>query len=283
MSIVDVKTIVENKKNSLKRKILELRDRGIIPKLAVVMANDNPASKVYVGRKRKMCQEMGIEEVEYIFDERVTMEQLLDTIAKLNEDKEVDGILVQLPLFKHLDEQKVLDSIIPEKDVDGFSSMNVGRLYKNSKDTIVSCTPKGILTILKEIEPNLSGKNAVIVGRSQIVGKPMASLLLNQDMTVSICHSKTKNLIEYTRLADVLVVATGVPRLITDNMVKEGSIVIDVGLTKVQDKLVGDVDTESVAKVAKAVTPVPGGVGITTVYSLIENVVEIAENRKGKR
>ena len=125
MSIVDVKTIVENKKNSLKRKILELRDRGIIPKLAVVMANDNPASKVYVGRKRKMCQEMGIEEVEYIFDERVTMEQLLDTIAKLNEDKEVDGILVQLPLFKHLDEQKVLDSIIPEKDVDGFSSMNV--------------------------------------------------------------------------------------------------------------------------------------------------------------
>lgn len=283
MSIVDVKTIVENKKNGLKRKILELRDRGIIPKLAVVMANDNPASKVYVGRKRKMCQEMGIEEVEYIFDERVTMEQLLDTIAKLNEDKEVDGILVQLPLFKHLDEQKVLDSIIPEKDVDGFSSMNVGRLYKNSKDTIVPCTPKGILTILKEIEPNLSGKNAVIVGRSQIVGKPMASLLLNQDMTVSICHSKTKNLIEYTRLADVLVVATGVPRLITDNMVKEGSIVIDVGLTKVQDKLVGDVDTESVAKVAKAVTPVPGGVGITTVYSLIENVVEIAENRKGKR
>lgn len=283
MSIVDVKTIVENKKNSLKRKILELRDRGIIPKLAVVMANDNPASKVYVGRKRKMCQEMGIEEVEYIFDERVTMEQLLDTIAKLNEDKEVDGILVQLPLFKHLDEQKVLDSIIPEKDVDGFSSMNVGRLYKNSKDTIVPCTPKGILTILKEVEPNLSGKNAVIVGRSQIVGKPMASLLLNQDMTVSICHSKTKNLIEYTRLADVLVVATGVPRLITDNMVKEGSIVIDVGLTKVQDKLVGDVDTESVAKVAKAVTPVPGGVGITTVYSLIENVVEIAENRKGKR
>ena len=283
MSIVDVKTIVENKKNSLKRKILELRDRGIIPKLAVVMANDNPASKVYVGRKRKMCQEMGIEEVEYIFDERVTMEQLLDTIAKLNEDKEVDVILVQLPLFKHLDEQKVLDSIIPEKDVDGFSSMNVGRLYKNSKDTIVPCTPKGILTILKEVEPNLSGKNAVIVGRSQIVGKPMASLLLNQDMTVSICHSKTKNLIEYTRLADVLVVATGVPRLITDNMVKEGSIVIDVGLTKVQDKLVGDVDTESVAKVAKAVTPVPGGVGITTVYSLIENVVEIAENRKGKR
>lgn len=283
MSIVDVKTIVENKKNGLKRKILELRDKGIIPKLAVVMANDNPASKVYVGRKRKMCHEMGIEEVEYIFDERVTMEQLLDTIAKLNEDKEVDGILVQLPLFKHLDEQKVLDSIIPEKDVDGFSSMNVGRLYKNSKDTIVPCTPKGILTILKEIEPNLSGKNAVIVGRSQIVGKPMASLLLNQDMTVSICHSKTKNLIEYTRLADVLVVATGVPRLITDNMVKEGSIVIDVGLTKVQDKLVGDVDTESVAKVAKAVTPVPGGVGITTVYSLIENVVEIAENRKGKR
>ena len=283
MSIVDVKAIVESKKSSLKRNILELRDEGVIPKLAVVMANDNPASKVYVGRKRKMCQEMGIEEVEYIFDERVTMEQLLDTISKLNEDNEVDGILVQLPLFKHLGEQKVLDSIVPEKDVDGFSSMNVGRLYKGAKDTIVPCTPKGILTILKEIEPSLSGKNAVVIGRSQIVGKPMASLLLNEDMTVSICHSKTKNLIEYTRLADVLVVATGVPRLITDNMIKPGSIVIDVGLTKVQDKLVGDVDTEAVSKVAKAVTPVPGGVGITTVYSLIENVVEIAKSRKRRK
>ena len=283
MSIVDVKAIVESKKSSLKRNILELRDEGVIPKLAVVMANDNPASKVYVGRKRKMCQEMGIEEVEYIFDERVTMEQLLDTISKLNEDNEVDGILVQLPLFKHLDEQKVLDSIVPEKDVDGFSSMNVGRLYKGAKDTIVPCTPKGILTILKEIEPSLSGKNAVVIGRSQIVGKPMASLLLNEDMTVSICHSKTKNLIEYTRLADVLVVATGVPRLITDNMIKPGAIVIDVGLTKVQDKLVGDVDTEAVSKVAKAVTPVPGGVGITTVYSLIENVVEIAKSRKRRK
>lgn len=283
MSIVDVKTIVENKKNNLKRKVLELRDEGIIPKLAVVMANDNPASKVYVGRKRKMCQEMGIEEVEYIFDERVTMEQVLDTISKLNEDKEVDGILVQLPLFKHLDEQRVLDSITTEKDVDGFSSMNVGRLYKGANDTIVPCTPKGILTILKEIEPELAGKSAVVIGRSQIVGKPMASLLLNQDMTVSICHSKTKNLVEYTRLADVLVVATGVPRLITDNMVKPGAIVIDVGLTKVQEKLVGDVDTQAVAKVAKAVTPVPGGVGITTVYSLIENVVQIAEKRKSRK
>lgn len=280
MSIVNVKEIVENKKNKLKREILDLRDKGIIPKLAVILANDNDASRIYVSRKRKLCSELGVEETEYIFDEKVTTEDMLKAIDKLNKNSEVDGILVQLPLFKHLDETKILDSILPEKDVDGFSAINVGRLYQGKKE-VVPCTPKGVLTILKELEPNLKGKNAVVVGRSQIVGKPMAALLLNEDMTVTICHSGTTNLPEHTRQADVLVVATGIPHLIKEDMVKEGAIVIDVGMTRVKDRLVGDVDTENVDKKAKFVTPVPGGVGLTTVYSLVENVVELAK-RKNK-
>ena len=279
MSIVNVKEIVEKKKSNLKREVLELRDEGIIPKLAVILANDNDASRIYVGRKRKMCQELGIDEVEYIFDEKVTTEEIIKTIERLNKDNEIDGILVQLPLFKHIDEQKVLDSVSPKKDVDGFSSVNVGRLYKGEKD-IVPCTPKGILTILKELGTNIQGKNAVVVGRSQIVGRPMAALLLAEGATVTICHSKTTDLPLHTRMADILVVATGVPHLIKQDMVKEGAVVIDVGMTRVNEKLVGDVDTESVASVASCVTPVPGGVGLTTVYSLMENVVSLSKKRK---
>lgn len=280
MSIVNVKEIVEKKKSNLKREVLELRDRGIIPKLAVILANDNDASRIYVGRKRKMCHELGIDEVEYIFDEKITTEEVIKTIERLNEDNEVDGILVQLPLFKHLDEQKILDSVSPKKDVDGFNSINVGRLYKGQKD-IVPCTPKGIFTILKELDTNIQGKNAVVVGRSQIVGRPMAALLLAEGATVTICHSKTTDLPLHTRQSDILIVATGVPHLIKKDMVKEGAIVIDVGMTRVGEKLVGDVDTESVAEVAKYITPVPGGVGLTTVYSLMENVVNLSKKRKG--
>jgi len=282
MSIVDVKEIVEKKRNSLKREILDLRDRGIIPKLAVILANDVEASRIYVSRKRKLCQELGIEEVEYLFASKCKTEDILDTIDKLNHNNEIDGILVQLPLFKHLDESKIIDSILPEKDVDGFSAVNVGRLYQG-KPTVVPCTPMGILTILKELDKDLKGKNAVVVGRSQIVGKPMASLLLNEDMTVTICHSRTTNLPEHTRNADVLVVATGVPHLIKADMVKEDAIVIDVGMNRLKDKLVGDVDTENVSSKAKYVTPVPGGVGLTTVLSLAQNVVELSKRRLNNR
>lgn len=278
MSIVDVKEIVEKKRVALKREILDLRDKGIIPKLAVILANDVEASRIYVGRKRKLCQELGIDEVEYLFDEKSKTEDILEVIEKLNNNNEVDGILVQLPLFKHLDESKIIDSILPQKDVDGFSAVNVGRLYAG-KPSVVPCTPKGILTILKELDKDLKGKNAVVVGRSQIVGKPMASLLLNEDMTVTICHAKTTNLPEHTRNADVLVVATGVPHLINETMVKEGAIVVDVGMNRLKGKLVGDVDTESVANKAQYVTPVPGGVGLTTVLSLAQNVVELSKRR----
>ena len=278
MSIVNVKEIVEKKKVALKREILDLRDKGIIPKLAVILANDVEASRIYVSRKRKLCEELGIEDVEYFFDNKAKTEDILELIDKLNHNDEVDGILVQLPLFKHLDEAKIIDSILPEKDVDGFSAVNVGRLYEG-KPSVIPCTPKGILTILKELEPDLAGKNAVVVGRSQIVGKPMAALLLNENMTVTICHSKTTNLPEHTRNADVIVVATGVPHLINETMIKEDAIVIDVGMNRLKDKLVGDVDTVSVETKAKYVTPVPGGVGLTTVFSLAQNVVELSKRR----
>lgn len=276
MSIVDVKGIVEKKKQGLKRQIVELRDKGIVPKLAVILANDDPASRIYVGRKRKLCVELGIDETEYLFDEKVTEKELLEVIDRLNKNDEIHGILIQLPLYKHIDEQKILDSVNPKKDVDGFSAVNMGRLYQGTGD-IIPCTPKGILTILKELEPNLAGKNAVVVGKSLIVGKPMAALLLNEGCTVTVCHSRTTNLVEHTKSADILIVATGVPHLIKENMVKENTIVIDVGLTKVKDKLVGDVDTEKVKDKVKYITPVPGGVGVTTVYSLAENVVDLAK------
>lgn len=276
MSIVDVKGIVEKKKQGLKRQILELRDKGVVPKLAVILANDDPASRIYVGRKRKLCTELGIDETEYLFDEKVTEQELLEVIDRLNKNDEIHGILIQLPLYKHIDEQKILDSVLPSKDVDGFSAINIGRLYQGTGD-IIPCTPKGILTILKELEPKLAGKNAVVIGKSLIVGKPMAAILLNEGCTVTVCHSRTTNLVEHTKAADILIVATGVPHLIKENMVREDAIVIDVGLTKVKEKLVGDVDTEKVKDKVKYITPVPGGVGVTTVYSLAENVVNLAK------
>lgn len=276
MSVVNVKEIVEKKKNILKKQILELRDKGIIPKLAVILANDDEASRIYVNNKRNLCQELGIDQTEYLFDESITNEQMIEVIERLNNNNEIHGILVQVPLYKHLDEVLILNSISEEKDVDGFTVINMGKLYQGT-GTILPCTPKGILTILKELDTNLEGKNAVVVGRSLIVGKPISAILLKEGCTVTICHSKTNNLIEHTRAADILVVATGIPHLIKENMVKEGAIVIDVGLTKVKNKLIGDVDTENVAKRVKYITPVPGGVGVTTVYSLAENVVELAK------
>lgn len=276
MSIVDVGKIIESKKQTLKENLNKLKNKGIVPHLAVILASDDEASKIYVGRKRKMCEELGIKETEYIFDSKVKTEELLEVIDRLNKNDLVHAILIQLPLFKHIDEQKLLNSVKDTKDVDGFSAVNTGRLYQGN-EFIVPCTPKGIITILKELESDLVGKEAVVVGRSLIVGKPMAMLLLNESMTVTICHSKTKDIIAHTKNADVLVVATGIPHLIKKNMVKEGAIVIDVGLTRVGGKLMGDVDTEEVNKVAKYVTPSPGGVGLTTVYSLAENVVELTK------
>lgn len=279
--IVNVKEIVEKKKQNLKIKIAQLRDIGIIPCLAFVLANNEEASKLYISKKRDFCKEMGIEEIEYVLDANVKTQELIELVDRLNKNENIDGILIQLPLFKHIDEKKILDSVIPEKDVDGFSVINVGRLFEGRPE-IIPCTPKGILSILKELDNNLIGKNAVVIGRSQIVGRPMAALLLNESMTVTVCHSKTKDLKIYTENADIIISATGMPHIIKEDMVKEGAVVIDVGMSRLNNKLVGDVDTLNVDKKAKYVTPVPGGVGLTTVYSLIENVVEIAERRRKK-
>lgn len=277
--VIDVKKIVENKKIELKKRVKNLKNEGIIPKLAVILANDLDASKIYVGKKREMCSELGVDEVEYMLDENTTTDEVINIIDRLNNDDSVHGILVQLPVFKHLDERKILERIDPAKDVDGFHPMNLGSLVMGN-NRIVACTPKGIMMILKETGVDLTGKTAVIVGRSVIVGKPISQLLLNANATVITCHSKTVDLKKYTKMADILIVAAGVPHLVTEDMVKKGSIVIDVGINRIDGKIVGDIDTENVKKVAKYITPVPGGVGITTVVSLLENLIEMAENNK---
>lgn len=271
---INVKDIVKRKKDELKLKVDFLKENGIQPKLAVVLASEDEASKIYVGRKRKMCEELGIEQEEYILDESVTTEEVVNIINKLNNDKSVNGILVQLPLFRHLDMDEVLDSISDKKDVDGFHPLTLGKLFIGEKETFVSCTPKGIMTILDDIGVECEGKHAVIVGRSRIVGKPISQLLLKRGATVTVCHSKTKDISIYTKQADILVAAVGKPHIITKDMVKEGAIVIDVGINRIDGKILGDVDTENVLEVCDKITPVPGGVGLTTVLSLLENVVQ---------
>lgn len=273
--LIDVKSIVENKKLILKKKVNGLKRNGIVPKLAVILANDLDASKIYVRKKREMCSELGVEEIEYMLDKDTTTEKVLEIINRLNEDNSVHGILVQLPVFKHLDERKILESISPKKDIDGFHPLNIGKLLMG-KPEIVACTPRGIMSIIESTGVDLTSKTAVVVGRSIIVGKPVSALLLNKNATVITCHSKTKNLKKYTKMADVLVVAAGVPHLITSDMVKKNAIVIDVGINRIDGKIIGDVDTENVLNVAKYLTPVPGGVGITTVISLLENLIDIA-------
>ncbi|MEG0872772.1 MAG: tetrahydrofolate dehydrogenase/cyclohydrolase catalytic domain-containing protein [Clostridia bacterium] len=277
-TIIDVRKIVEDKKEVLKIEIARLGKKGIVPKLGVILANELDASRIYVENKRKLCDELGVIQVEYEFDISVTTEKIIDTVKMLNNDESIDGILVQLPLFKHLDETKILESIDSRKDVDGFSPLNLGKLFSLSQG-IVACTPRGIMSIIDSTGQTYVGKEAVVIGRSIIVGKPVAQLLLARGATVTTCHSKTKDLKSHTKRADILVVAVGKPYLVTADMVKEGAIVIDVGINRVNGKVIGDVDTNKVSKVASYITPVPGGVGITTVVSLIENLVDIAKKR----
>lgn len=275
-TLIDVKKIVEEKKFNLKKQVIDLKRRGIMPKLAVILANDLDSSKIYVRKKREMCSELGIEEVEYMLDSDTTTDKMLEIVERLNNDDSVHGILVQLPVFKHLDERRILEAISPKKDIDGFHPINIGKLVMGSPN-IVACTPRGIMSIIDSTGVDLTSKTAVVVGRSIIVGKPISALLLNRDATVITCHSRTKNLKKYTKMADVLVVAAGDPHLITKDMVKNGALVVDVGINRIDGKVVGDVDTENVLDVAKFATPVPGGVGITTVISLLENLVDMIE------
>ena len=245
--------------------------------LAVIIVGDDAASQVYVRNKEKACQQLGIQSYRYSFPSAITEEELKKTIADLNADKRINGILVQLPLPKHLNERRILECIATEKDVDGFSANQIGKLLLG-EDCLVSCTPQGIMKLLSEYGISVAGKHAVVVGRSNIVGKPISLLLLQANATVSVCHSKTADLAAITKQADILVVAIGKAKFITADMVKEGAVVIDVGINRVDGKLYGDVDFENVAPKCSYITPVPGGVGPMTVTCLMCNTVKAAKN-----
>lgn len=272
--VIDGKLISKQIKDELKEKVAKLKSEGKEACLAVIQVGCDPASTVYVGNKKKACEYIGIKSVAYELPEETTESELLEIIEKLNGDDSVHGILVQLPVPKHINEEHIINSISPLKDVDGFHPASVGALSIGKKG-FVSCTPAGIIQLLKRSGIEIEGKECVVVGRSNIVGKPMAMLLLRENGTVTVCHSKTANLKEVCRRADILVVAVGKPKMIDASYVKEGATVIDVGIHRNENgKLCGDVDFESVETVAGAITPVPGGVGPMTIAMLMNNCVE---------
>ncbi|MCM1263796.1 MAG: bifunctional methylenetetrahydrofolate dehydrogenase/methenyltetrahydrofolate cyclohydrolase FolD [Butyrivibrio sp.] len=274
--IIDGKAISAQIKEELKEKVAELKSKGISICLAVIQVGDDAASSVYVGNKKKACAYIGIESLAYELPESTGQEELLKLISDLNKRDDVNGILVQLPLPKHIDEDEVIRAIDPKKDVDGFHPQNVGALCIGQKG-FVSCTPAGIIQLLKRSGIEIEGKECVIIGRSNIVGKPMALLLLRKNGTVTVTHSRTRNLKEITKKADILIAALGKPKFITKDYVKEGAIVIDVGIHRNENnKLCGDVDYDDVAPVCSAITPVPGGVGPMTIAMLMYNCVESA-------
>lgn len=279
MELIDGKNLAKIIRSNLKNEVEELKKIGINPKLAVIMVGEDKASKIYVKNKSKACEEIGIEYKEYLLSEQTTRDELLNLIHELNADKNIDGILLQSPLPKHLDINEAFKEIAVEKDVDGFNPINVGKLSLN-QDCFVSCTPYGIIKMLEAYNITIEGANAVIVGRSNIVGKPLLQCLLNKNATVTICHSKTKNIEEITKNADILIAALGKPKYIKANMVKQGAVVIDVGINRMEDgKIVGDVDFEDVESKASYITPVPGGVGPMTIAMLMSNVVKSAKSR----
>lgn len=289
--IISGKAVAEEIQKELKVEIDALLKKKIVPGLAVVLVGEDPASEVYVRNKRRTCEALGINSYAHDLPAKVTERKLLNLIAKLNADPKVHGILVQMPLPKHIDEQRVLNAIDPAKDVDGFHPVNVGKLL-NGEDCYLPCTPAGCQQLLLRSGCDPAGKHAVIVGRSNIVGKPLAALLMQKgrggDATVTVCHSRTKKLASITQQADILIAAIGIPEFIKARMVKEGAVVIDVGVNRVEDKtrksgyrLTGDVDFKGVSKKARAITPVPGGVGPMTITMLMKNTVEAAK-RAGK-
>lgn len=274
--LIDGKVISKQIKDELKEKVAQLKAEGKDIGMAVIQVGNDPASSVYVGNKKKACEYIGIRSQSYELPEETTQEELLSLIDKLNKDETIHGILVQLPVPKHIDENTIIKAISPKKDVDGFHPESVGALTIGQKG-FVSCTPAGVIQLLKRSGVEIEGKECVVVGRSNIVGKPMSLLLLRENGTVTIAHSKTKNLQEVCKRADILVVAVGRPKMIDASYVKEGAVVIDVGIHRNEEnKLCGDVDFESVEKIASAITPVPGGVGPMTIAMLMNNCVEAA-------
>jgi methylenetetrahydrofolate dehydrogenase (NADP+)/methenyltetrahydrofolate cyclohydrolase len=273
MRLIDGKGIAQGIRTSIKESIASLKIR---PGLAAILVGKNEASKVYVRNKRKACEEAGIYSEEHALPEETSETDLLLLIEKLNQAPAIHGILVQLPLPKGLNERRILDAVAPEKDIDGFHYMNVGKLVAN-ENGFYPCTPLGVIALLKETGVAIAGAHAVVVGRSNIVGKPVALLLLHENATVTLCHSKTKGLAQICRQADILVAAIGKAKFVTADMVKEGAVVIDVGINRLEDgKLVGDVDFESVAEKTFAITPVPGGVGPMTIAMLLANTLQSA-------
>jgi len=279
--IIDGKDVARKMRVEQKAQVEALQARGVTPGLAVVLVGEDPASQIYVSRKVKACEAVGIKSISHRMPATITNEELLILIGKLNADPNVHGILVQLPLPKHIDMAKVLETIAPEKDVDGFHLYNVGALVVG-KEIFPPCTPFGVMHLLEYSNIPIEGRNVVVVGASNIVGKPMALMLMARDATVAICHAKTRDLGQWTILADILVVAAGVPNLIVPQMVKTGAVVIDVGINRLPDgSIVGDVDFEGVRKKASYISPVPGGVGPMTIAMLLENTIISAQRITG--
>lgn len=276
--IIDGKKLAKEIREKLKIRCDDLKKSGIQPKLAVVLIGNDKPSQIYVKNKSKACEEIGIIFKEYLLDEKIEQKELINLIDKLNKDTTVHGILLQSPIPNHLDINEAFRKISPEKDVDGFNPINVGKLVLN-QDTFVSCTPFGIMKMFEAYNIDLTGKNVTIIGRSNIVGKPLIQCCLNKNATVTVCHSKTKDLKEHTKKADILIVAIGKSKFITEDMVKNGVVVIDVGINRDENgKLTGDVDFENIEKKASFITPVPGGVGPMTIAMLMNNVLKATEN-----
>ena len=275
--LIDGKAIAAEITEEMRLRAQALREKGIVPCLAVILAGNDPASEIYVRNKRRACKRAGIESRMIRLDQNVSREEILREIHALNQDPAVHAVLVQLPLPGHLDETEILSAVLPEKDADGFHPLNAGRLLTGEKG-VLPCTPAGCMELLRRTGVSLSGAEAVVIGRSNIVGKPMALLLLRENCTVTLCHSRTKNLAEHVRRADVVICAVGRPGLVTGEMVKPGATVIDVGINRLADgRVVGDADFESVSAVAGAIMPVPGGVGPMTTAMLMKNAILAAE------
>lgn len=278
MQIIDGKKVSAEVKEEVRQQTLKLKEtHGITPGLAVVIVGDDPASRVYVNNKKKACELVGFKSEEYALPAETTQQELLDLVETLNNKDDINGILVQLPLPKHLDDKAVIAAINPKKDVDAFHAVNVGKIMLGEYD-FLPCTPAGVMEMLHSYNIEVSGKNCVVIGRSNIVGKPMAMLLLHENGTVTICHSRTRDLAEVTKQADILVAAVGRPKFVTADMVKDGAVVIDVGMDRDENgKLCGDVDFENVKDKCSYITPVPGGVGPMTIATLMKNTLKAAK------
>ena len=279
--IISGKEVAASIREELKLEVEELIKKGVLPGLSVILVGNDPASQSYVKAKAKACEEIGMKSEVIRMEETVTQEQLLAEVKRLNEDASVHGILVQLPLPEHIEEEAVINTINPMKDVDGFHPMSVGKMVIG-EDAYLPCTPAGVIELIKRTGTEMKGKHAVVVGRSNIVGKPVSILLLREHATVTICHSRTKNLMDITKQADILIAAVGKAQMITEEYVSPGTVVIDVGVNRIESgKLVGDVDFEAVSKKASFITPVPGGVGPMTITMLLKNTVEAAKTIHG--